>query len=182
MLGDRLLRFARRRYRGRVTLHRRHLVTFQLHARNLQGSHVARPGMSSLHALRCSFLHVHWGQYSMLQVGHQSLGQPRIIQHMSAHNLICLSTQALFDHQKLECCNAWTIYGYQGKSQWHTSWMHAQFAALQGVPYLCTHACTHTLTCAHTHLTAEDKGHIFPSSLLHDVIRQGGHIWVVTPV
>ena len=32
------------------------------------------------------------------------------------------------------------------------------------------------------HLTAEDKGDIFPSNFLHDVIRQGGYIWVVTPV
>lgn len=32
------------------------------------------------------------------------------------------------------------------------------------------------------YLTAKDKGDIVPSSLLHDVIRQGGHIGMVTPI
>ena len=38
MLGNRLLSFASRRYRGRMTLDREALVTLQLHARNLHAN------------------------------------------------------------------------------------------------------------------------------------------------
>lgn len=57
--------------------------------------------------------------------------------------------------------------------------LHVQIGATVSV---LVGSCFRTREVSQAHLTAEDKADVICSSLFHDVIWQGGHIGVVTPV